>query len=37
MGFPRAFDKAEFERRVTDVRQRMADAGFDVLLPTCPG
>ena len=32
MGFPRAFDKTEFERRVTDVRQRMADAGFDVLI-----
>ena len=32
MGFPRAFDKTEFERRVTDVRQRMADAGFDVII-----
>ena len=32
MGFPRAFDKTEFERRMTDVRQRMADAGFDVII-----
>ncbi len=32
MGFQKAFEPAEFARRVTDVRQRMAKAGFDLLI-----
>jgi Xaa-Pro aminopeptidase len=32
MGYQKAFEAAEFERRVKDVRGRMADAGFDLLL-----
>ena len=32
MGFKKAFERAEFERRVTDVRQRMQDNGFDLLI-----
>ncbi len=32
MGFQKAFAPEEFERRVLDVRRRMADAGFDLLV-----
>ncbi len=32
MGFEKAFQSAEFERRVTDVRHRMEKAGFDLLI-----
>ncbi len=32
MGYQKAFEPAEFERRVTDVGRRMAEAGFDLLV-----
>ncbi len=32
MGFTSAFEPAEYQRRVDDVRQRMAEAGFDLLI-----
>jgi ectoine hydrolase len=32
MGFQKAFTKQEFERRVSDVKKRMAKAGFDLLI-----
>lgn len=32
MGFQKAFPPEEFERRVDDVRRRMAEAGFDLLI-----
>ena len=32
MGFEKAFDKAEYLRRIADVKTRMDDAGFDLLI-----
>jgi Xaa-Pro aminopeptidase len=32
MGFAKAFEPAEFDRRVTDVKRRMESAGFDLLI-----
>jgi len=32
MGFQKAFEQQEFARRVNDVRHRMEDAGFDLLI-----
>lgn len=32
MGFQKAFAPEEFQRRVTDVKQRMDQAGFDLLI-----
>lgn len=32
MSFPKAFDASEFQRRVRDVKQRMSQQGFDLLI-----
>ena len=32
MAFKKAFDTAEFQRRVADVKSRMEKAGFDLLM-----